>query len=294
MDNIETSDLETHLLECYLFVDDYLQSHPKVAGWRRSVGGDPDFTDAEVIAGALMQGYFRIDTLKRTYELVVANAKTAFPDRAGYKQWIRRLQRLPDQVGRLVRAAALRGLAGDGRKLYAADSLPIPLCDPARHGRARLLGEDGAKFGVNASGDWFYGFKIHALIHQPTRIVLTAMLLPGNRSDQVAARALAQSTSGGVLLADEGYRGGDLFDWLYEEAQVLRVMPSDDPYEGHSAVSRARQQAESSFSGLWRRFSNRVYARSWHGLWTSLLLKVLHFNLREADIISPPVDSTRD
>ena len=120
------------------------------------------------------------------------------------------------------------------------------------------------------------------------------MLLPGNRSDQVAARALAQSTSGGVLLADEGYRGGDLFDWLYEEAQVLRVMPSDDPYEGHSAVSRARQQAESSFSGLWRRFSNRVYARSWHGLWTSLLLKVLHFNLREADIISPPVDSTRD
>ena len=294
MDNIETSDLETHLLECYLFVDDYLQSHPKVAGWRRSNNDDPDFTDAEVIVIALMQGYFRTDTLKRTYELVVANAKTAFPDRAGYKQWIRRLQRLPDQVGRLVRAAALRGLAGDGRKLYAADSLPIPLCDPARHGRARLLGEDGAKFGVNASGDWFYGFKIHALIHQPTRIVLTAMLLPGNRSDQVAARALAQSTSGGVLLADEGYRGGDLFDWLYEEAQVLRVMPSDDPYEGHSAVSQARQQAESSFSGLWRRFSNRVYARSWHGLWTSLLLKVLHFNLREADIISPPVDSTRD
>lgn len=294
MDNIETSDLETHLLECYLFVDDCLQSHPKVAGWRRSNNDDPDFTDAEVIVIALMQGYFRTDTLKRTYELVVANAKTAFPDRAGYKQWIRRLQRLPDQVGRLVRAAALRGLAGDGRKLYAADSLPIPLCDPARHGRARLLGEDGAKFGVNASGDWFYGFKIHALIHQPTRIVLTAMLLPGNRSDQVAARALAQSTSGGVLLADEGYRGGDLFDWLYEEAQVLRVMPSDDPDEGHSAVSQARQQAESSFSGLWRRFSNRVYARSWHGLWTSLLLKVLHFNLREADIISPPVDSTRD
>ena len=294
MDNIETSDLETHLLECYLFVDDCLQSHPKVAGWRRSNNDDPDFTDAEVIVIALMQGYFRTDTLKRTYELVVANAKTAFPDRAGYKQWIRRLQRLPDQVGRLVRAAALRGLAGDGRKLYAADSLPIPLCDPARHGRARLLGEDGAKFGVNASGDWFYGFKIHALIHQPTQIVITAMLLPGNRSDQVAARALARSTSGGVLLADEGYRGADLFDWLYEEAQVLRVMPSDDPYEGHSAVSRARQQAESSFSGLWRRFSNRVYARSWHGLWTSLLLKVLHFNLREADIISPPVDSTRD
>jgi IS5 family transposase len=105
---------------------------------------------------------------------------------------------------------------------------------------------------------------------------------------------LAQSTSGGVLLADEGYRGSDLFDWLYEEAQVLRVMPSDGSGEGHSAVSRARQQAESSFSGLWRRFSNRAYARSWHGPQASLLLKILHFNLDRADIVSQPVESTRD
>ena len=169
MSNIETSDLETHLLECYLFVDDYLQSNPKVAAWRRSNNDDPDFTDTEVIVIALMQGYFRTDTLKRTYQLVIASTEGAFPNRAGYKQWIRRLQRLPDQVGRLVRAAALRGLAGEGRTLYAADSLPIPLCEAARHGRARLLAEDGAKFGVDASGDWFYGFKIHALIHQPTQ-----------------------------------------------------------------------------------------------------------------------------
>jgi hypothetical protein len=75
---------------------------------------------------------------------------------------------------------------------------------------------------------------------------------------------------------------------------MLRVMPSDGSGEGHSAVSRARQQAESSFSGLWCRFSDRVYARSWHGLWTSLLLKVLHFNLDRADIVSQPVESTRD
>jgi hypothetical protein len=297
MSNIDTSALETHLLECYVFVDDYLQSHPKVAGWRRSNNDDPEFTDAEVIVIALMQGYFRTDTLKRTYELVVANTEEAFPDRAGYKQWIRRLQRLPDQVGRLVRAAALRGLSGEGRMLYAADSLPIPLCKPARHGRVRLLDADGAKFGMRASYRWFYGFKVHALMHQPTGVVITAMLLPGNRSDQIPAPALARSTSGGVLLTDEGYRGKDLFEWLYEEAQVLRVMPSDDPSgqgQQPSAVSRWRQQVESSFSSLWRRFSNRVFARSWHGLWTSLLLKILHFNLERAGIVSTGTDSTRD
>jgi len=120
------------------------------------------------------------------------------------------------------------------------------------------------------------------------------MLLAGNRSDQVAARGLARSTSGGVLLTDEGYRGEELSDWPCGQAQMLRVMPSDGSGEGHSAVSRARQQAESSFSSLWRRFSDRVYARSWHGPQASLLLKILHFNLDRADIVSQPVESTRD
>ena len=76
--------------------------------------------------------------------------------------------------------------------------------------------------------------------------------------------------------------------------KLFARVPSDDPSEGHSAVSQAIRQAESSFSGLWRRFSDRVYARSWHGLWTSLLLKVLHFNLERAGIVSQPVESTRD
>ena len=77
---------------------------------------------------------------------------------------------------------------------------------------------------------------------------------------------------------------------------MLRVIPSDGPSggEGHSDISRARQQAESSFSGLWRWFSDRVYARSWHGIWTNLLLKMLHFNLERAGIVSQPADSTRD
>jgi hypothetical protein len=79
-----------------------------------------------VIVIALMQGYFRTDTLKRTYELVIANTEGASPTGTGYKQWIRRLKRLSDQVERLVRAAALRGLAEETRRLYVADSKPIP------------------------------------------------------------------------------------------------------------------------------------------------------------------------
>jgi hypothetical protein len=214
--------LQHRLVECYVFIDDYLQAHPDLATWRRSNNDDPNFTDAEVITIALMQGYFQTDTLKRTYQLVSQNAPEAFPERPDYKQWVRRLNKLTDLIGRLARAAALRMAATNLKRLYVVDSFPIPLCEPIRHGRVRLLSEDGAYFGRSAKG-WFFGFQIHALIHQPTGVVLTAMLLPGNWDDRRAVRALALSTGGGVLLGDQGYSGEETFDWLYDEAQTLRA-----------------------------------------------------------------------
>ncbi|MCS3650024.1 hypothetical protein GGQ08_001317 [Salinibacter ruber] len=37
-----------------------------------------------------------------------------------------------------------------------------------------------------------------------------------------------------------------------------------------------------------------MYDRSWYGLWTNLLLKVLHFNLEQAGLVSQSANSTRD
>ncbi|MBB4090897.1 hypothetical protein GGP98_002719 [Salinibacter ruber] len=42
------------------------------------------------------------------------------------------------------------------------------------------------------------------------------------------------------------------------------------------------------------RIFDRVYARSWHRPYASLLLKVLHFNLEQASLVSEPTDSARD
>ena len=89
-----------------------------------------------------------------------------------------------------------------------------------------------------------------------------------------------------IRVTVEGYSGEETFDWLYDEAQTLRVMPSDEGKEGLSAVSQVRQRIESSFSELWRRFADRIYSRSWHGLWTNLLLKILEFNMERAGIIA--------
>lgn len=284
--------IETRLVEFYVWIHDYLQEHPKVAHWRRSNHRCPTFSDAEVLTIALMQHVIGTDTLKRTYEIVMGTCGSFFPHAPTYKQWTRRLMPLHPIAGRLVRKAAVHLLSHTPRKalrrLYAVDSVPIPVCAPVRHGRVRLLVEDGANFGKSSLG-WFFGFKLHVLIHQPTGTILSTMLAPGNRQDQVYAPALAASTGGGVLLGDKGYRGEPLFDRLYELGTVL-VRPSDDPQTGHNRVSQMRQRVEATFSSLWRRFANRVYARSWQGLWTTLMVKMLDYNLdlvrREGDLFS--------
>ncbi|MCS3827859.1 hypothetical protein GGP85_003330 [Salinibacter ruber] len=46
----------------------------------------------------------------------------------------------------------------------------------------------------------------------------------------------------------------------------LAPVPSNDPGEGHSIVSRSRQQVDKSFSGLRCRLVNQVQVRFWYGL----------------------------
>lgn len=127
------------LVECYVFVDNYLQDHPGMAAWRRSNNDDPEFTDAEVLTIALTGGYFQTDSAQTDLPACLEERAGGVPGRAGYKQWIRRLTGPADLVGQLVRAAALKAVATNLRRLYVVDSLPIPLCDPPalRAGAAR-------------------------------------------------------------------------------------------------------------------------------------------------------------
>lgn len=237
--------IETRLIEYYVWIDDVLKQHPELREWRRSNHRHPQFSDAEVPTIALMtiafmQATLRTDTLKRTYEIVMGTCGSFFPNAPTYKPWTRRLKPLYPIVGRLVRTAAVRLLSclpqKARRRLYAVDSVPIAVSAPVRNGRARLLIEDGAQFGKPSLG-WFFGFKLHVLIHQGSRAILTAILAPVHRQDQVFAPVLAASTGGGVFLGDEGYRGAPVFDALYDLGVVL-VRPSDDPQTGHTASAR--------------------------------------------------------
>lgn len=266
----------------YVTVSDFLEKHPALASWRTSNHAWPEFTDAEVLTIALMQGYFRTPTLKRTFLLVLANDRGAFPKCSGYKQWLARLNRLSRHIGQLAHAVAQAQTTD--LPFYFVDSQPIPLCHRLRHGRVRTLREDGAWFGKTSKG-WFFGFKLHILI-DADGLIVNAVLTPANWNDRDAVIPLTQAIhTGSVTVGDLGYRSQPLQTDLWKEDGIVLVTRADADSKQQALLCAVRERVETVFSQLTERFALRVYARSWEGLWNSLLLKILDHSLSQAGII---------
>jgi len=275
-----TESIEHQMIEIYCFVDDYLKTHPHQAQWRRSPHAVPRFSDSEVLTIALLQGAFQVASLKQTYRLVRFNFHSAFPYLPSYAEWLRRLHQLTTHVGLLLEAT---GAIEAGSTFYLVDSKPIPLCHQLRHGRVRLMREDGARFGKSSKG-WFFGFKLHALRHITGRF-LNIVLLPASVDDRVPLLALSEGGDGGIVLGDMGYRGRPPAQLLAEEAELLLMTRKDAPLR-KKLLSQVRQRIETSFAQLWHQFIDRVFSRSWNGLWNTVKLKVLFYNIRHAGVVS--------
>ena len=264
----------------YVLVDDFLKARPSLRSWRRSPNASPAFTDAEVLTIGLMQSCLGVATLKHAYRLIADNFGSAFPYLPSYSQWLARLHALTAQVGHLIQHV----IGPLDSRLYLMDSKPIPTCKPIRHGRARLLRDEGAYFGKSTTG-WFFGFKLHLMIHQ-NGTILCGFLAPANVHDRDFAAALAWSVDGGTVLADRAYQINELSDWLEEEADLLLITPKNcgEPYR--PLISSLRERVETVFSQLCDRFVDRVRSRSFHGLWNTIKLKMLHYNLCQAGLVT--------
>lgn len=268
-----------HLTQIYVTLSDFFEHHPRLANWRRSNHSQPAFTDPEVLTIALMQSYFQTPTLKRTFDLVRLNDPQAFPHLPSYGQWLARLHQLSALLSQiLVASTPDEATSGD---YYLIDALPIPLCHTMRLGRVVLLRDDGARFGKSTKG-WFFGFKLHLVSDREGR-VLNAMLTPGNDDDRTAVLTLLKPLPARLLIGDLGYRGEPVKEQLAAETGAYLVTRDDVPAK-RSLLSTIRQRIETTFSQLCSQFINRVYSRSWLGLWNTIQLKLLSYQLRRGGL----------
>lgn len=277
------------MLITFCYIDDFFQTHPHLSAWRASNNARPAFSDSEVITVALMQSIFQVATLKQAYLLVKSFFADAFPRLPQYAPFLTRLHSLAPFVGRLLMQAALH--ASPKGNVFVLDSKPIPVCKPIRHGRVRLLREEGAYFGKNKAG-WYFGYKLHVLSHSDSGAIVGAFLTPANWNDRDVVAALAEGLEpNSILLADLGYRDArELEPHLMQEYGVVLVTPSHAPKDQpalRALLSSVRERIETLFSCLWFRFVDRVFSRSWEGLWNAVKLKMLHYNLCQAAILQP-------
>jgi hypothetical protein len=275
------SSIVDQLTTLYVFVDDFLMTRSALAHWRRSPHHAPAFADAEVLTIALLQGCLEVASLKQTYRLVAQNYRSAFPHLCSSRQWIARLQALTAQMSALL--AATTQLPASAPAFYLIDSKPLPVCHHLRHGRVRLLREDGAYWGQTSKG-WFFGFKLHLLRHIEGRIV-NLVLTPGNWDDRAPVLALFDGVDGGVTLGDLGYRGKQRAEEWAEEAGMLVLTRADAPEKKH-LLAQVRQAMETSLSQLWYKCIDRIFSRSWQRLWNTVQLKVIHYNLCHAGVLA--------
>ena len=110
---------------------------------------------------------------------------------------------------------------------------------------------------------------------------MNLVLTPGNWDDRAPVLALLAAVNGGVTLGDLGYRGKQRAEEGAEAADMLVLTRAETP-EKKYVLAQGRQAIETSFSQLWYKFIDRVFSRSWRGLWNTVQLKLIHYNLCHA------------
>ena len=220
-------------------------------------------------------------SLQQTYRLVAHHEHSAFPHRCSYPPGIARLQSLIAQSNAWL--IATTQIPAESPAFYRIDAQPRPVGHGRRHGRVRLRREDGADGGQTSQG-WFLGFKRHVLPHSDGRSV-NRILTPGNGDDRSPVLAWREGVAGGVTLGDLGDGGKQRAEEGAEQAGRLVLTRADAP-EQKSLLAPVRQAMETSFPQLWYQFLDRVFSRSWPGLWNTIPLKVLHYHLCQAGVLS--------
>jgi hypothetical protein len=115
--------------------------------------------------------------------------------------------------------------------------------------------------------------------------MVNLMLRPGHGEDRAPVLTLREGVEGGLTLGALGDRGKQRAEEGAEAADRLARTRADAP-EKKGLLAPGRPAIETAWSQLWCRFLDRVFSRSWRGLWNPLPLKLSYYNLPHAGVLS--------
>ena len=201
-----TMDLESFLTAVYCLIDDALT--PMLAAQKlRQRGPAPTLSDSEVLAIAVAGEFLGLATDQALYRHFRRYHAALFPrlTQVHRTTFVRQATNLAPAAAALWRhyGAALAAAGTLDPAVMIVDSMPVPVCHPARNARCRRF-RDSATYGRDSlAKQFFFGFRLHVRLTWPG-VITAAALVPANAHDVAVAPWLLAGQHGWAL-GDRGY-----------------------------------------------------------------------------------------
>ena len=165
------------------------------------------------------------------------------------------------------------------------DSFPLAVCKFGRARYCKTFRSQGADYGKCPSKkETYFGYKVHALVTLEGYITAFE-ITPASTDDREGLRDLMDNCSNITILAYKGYVGEKLMQEMQEQTICLLALKRSNSKENwpkpvRQLIFKLRRWVETVFSQLSGQLNaERVLAKSFQGLCTRLVNKVLAYNL---------------
>ena len=275
---------EDFILTVYVIIDElYHQfASPEVTSRRHIL--DAKLSDPKIITISICGELAGIDSENAWFSFLKKNYRYLFPNLCSRSRF-NRTRRALLQTTELLRQKMISVFPVPFSKYFVIDSFPLAVC---KFGRARYCHSFrgyGADYGKCPSKkETYFGYKVHALITLEGYITAFE-ITPASTDDRDGLRDLVETQSNLVILGDKGYVGERLMQEMAEKGICLMALKrsnskTDFPKSVRQLIFKLRRRVETVFSQLSEQLNaERVLAKSFQGLCTRLVNKILAYNL---------------
>ena len=282
--NTTIENLEDFILIVFVLIDDLYQEYtPSSISQRRQIQ-TAKLSDSEIITIAICGEVMGIASERAWFSFVKKNLRYLFP-RLGSRSRFNRTRRALCSTTELLREKLLSVFSIFDSSYVIVDSFPLPVCKFGRAHFCRSFRGFGADYGYCPSKkETYFGYKVHVLITLQGFITYFE-LTPASVDDREGLRDFSSVCSNSVILGDKGYVSQALTEELeQQDIYLLALKRSNSKNNWSQSVRKTifhhRRRIETVFSQLSEQLHiEQVLAKSYHGLLTRLVNKILAHNL---------------
>lgn len=241
-------------------------------------------SDPEIITISICGELAGVDSENAWFSFVKKNYRHLFPNLCSRSRF-NRTRRALLQTTELLRQKMISVFPIPFSQYFVIDSFPLAVCKFGRARYCRSFRSYGADYGrCPSKKETYFGYKVHAMITLEGYIT-TFEITPASTDDREGLKDMVGGQSGLVILGDKGYVGQNLIKEMSDQGICLMALKrsnskADWPKPVRQLIFQLRRRVETVFSQLSEQLhAERVLAKSFQGLCTRLVNKILAYNL---------------